>query len=75
MHLPGTPRMDIGEAAVINTAEDVAERSEAESEAEDAAEEMTGEEMAVAVAVAVAAMKSMKENSARMLSLLARQLK
>tara|TARA_B100001093_G_scaffold333356_1_gene318314 strand:- start:81 stop:290 length:210 start_codon:yes stop_codon:yes gene_type:complete len=69
--------MDIGEAAVINTDEDVAERSEAESEAEDAAEEMTGEEMAAAaaVAVAVAAMKSMKENSARMLSLLARQLK
>tara|TARA_B100001094_G_C17828497_1_gene622038 strand:- start:459 stop:650 length:192 start_codon:yes stop_codon:yes gene_type:complete len=63
--------MDIGEAAVINTAEDVAERSEAESEAEDAAEEMTGEEMAVAVA----AMKSMKESSARMLSLLVRPLK
>ena len=65
--------MDIGEAAVINTDEDVAERSEAESEAEDAAEEMTGEEMAVAVAVA--AMKSMKESSARMLSLLVRPLK
>ncbi len=63
--------MDIGEAAVINTDEDVAERSEAESEAEDAAEEMTGEEMAVAVA----AMKSMKESSARMLSLLVRPLK
>jgi len=60
---------------VISTAGDVVEQFEAESEAEDAAEEMTGEEMAVAVAVAVAATKSMKENSARMLSLLVRPLK
>lgn len=58
---------------MISTAGDVVEQFEAESEAEDAAEEMTGEEMAVAVAVA--ATKSMKENSARMLSLLVRPLK
>ena len=56
---------------MISTAGDVVEQFEAESEAEDAAEEMTGEEMAVAVA----ATKSMKENSARMLSLLVRPLK